>query len=160
MSDDPCAREADVLRACESGTWTADLERHADSCATCQEVRVVALALQRVVADEDRQPLPDAGDLWWKARLQAEQEARQRALRPLDTLERAEPLVALVAIVTVLVMRGDVLAGRLLTWMAGDGGSQALQLLVPSAVMPFVIVGMAIGALVVLVGLTAVVTQD
>ena len=31
---------------------------------------------------------------------------------------------------------------------------------VPSAVMPFVIVGMALGALVVLVGLTAVVTQD
>jgi hypothetical protein len=160
MSDDSCTREADVLRAAESGTWTAELQHHADTCATCQEVRAVALALQRVVADEALLPLPDAADLWWRARLQADQEARQRALRPLDTLERAEPLVALVAIVTVLVMRGDVLAGRLFTWMAGDGGSQALQLLVPSAVMPFVIVGMVLGALVVLVGLTAVVTQD
>ena len=160
MSDAPCAREADVLRASESGSWTMELEGHADTCATCREVRAVAVAMQRLVADEDGLPLPDAGDLWWKARLQAEQEARQRALRPLDTLERAEPLVALVAIVTVLVMRGDALATRLLTWMAGDGGSQALQLLVPSAVMPFVIVGLALGALVVLVGLTAVVTQD
>ena len=160
MSDEFCPREADVLRASESGAWSAELQHHVDTCATCQEVRVVALALQGVVADEALLPLPDAGDLWWKARLQADQEARQRALRPLDTLERAEPLVALVAIVTVLVMRGDALAGRLLTWMAGDGGSQALQLFVPSAVMPFVVVGMALGALVVLVGLTAVVTQD
>jgi hypothetical protein len=160
MSDESCPREADVLRASESGTWSADLQHHADTCATCQEVRAVAHALQRVVADEALLPLPDASDLWWKARWQADQEARQRALRPLDTLERAEPLVALVAIVTVLVMRGDALAGRLFTWMAGDGGGQALQLFVPSAVMPFIIVGMALGALVVLVGLTAVVTQD
>jgi len=160
MTDDPCAREADVLRACESGIWDTALRQHAETCATCQEVRVVALALQAMVAQEDGVPVPDAGDVWWKARLHAEQEARQRALRPLDTLERAEPLVALVAIVTVLVMRGDLLASRALAWLAGDSSGQALSLFLPSAVVPFVVVGMALGALVVLVGLTAVVTQD
>lgn len=160
MSDDLCAREVDVLRACERDEWTEELRHHADTCPTCQEVRTVTLALQRVLAEEDHLPLPDAGHVWWKARLQAEQSARQRALRPLDTLERAEPLVALVAIVTVLVMRGDVLASRLLTWLAGDSGSQALHLFLPAAILPFVIVGMALGALVVIVGLTAVVAQD
>lgn len=160
MSDDLCAREADILRACEGGEWTADLRQHADTCPTCQEVRAVALALQRVLADEQHLALPDASDLWWKARLQAERAARERALRPVDALERVEPLVALVAVVTLLVMRGDVLAGRVFTWLAGDSGSQALHLFLPSAVLPFVIVGMALGALVVFVGLTAVVAQD
>lgn len=160
MSDDLCPREADVLRACESGAWTDALTAHVATCGACRDVQAVATALQRAVAEEEALPLPDAGDLWWKARLHAEREARQRAMRPLDTMERAEPLVALVAIVAVLVLRGEAIGSWFVRLLAGEAGGQALQVFLPSAVLPFVFVGIGLGLVVIFVGLSAVVARD
>lgn len=160
MNDDHCARAGHVLRACESGTWSEELRAHADTCASCEEVRVVALALQRMVAEEDTAPVPDASDLWWMARQHADREARQRAMRPLDTLERVEPLLAFSAVVAFLVLRGDALMASLTTWVAGEAGTQALHLFMPAAVLPLVLVGVGLGALVLVAGLTAMVVSE
>lgn len=160
MTDDLCPREAEVLRACTSGDWPADLQAHVETCDGCRDVRAVAHFLQDVVRDGDAQPLPDASGIWWRARLQAERDARQRALRPIDALERSEPLVALVAIVTVLVLRGEAIASRVLQWAAGDGTSLALQAVLPPALMPVLIAGFALCGLVLLVGLGAVIAND
>lgn len=160
MTDDLCPREADVLQACDTGLWPGELSAHVERCNTCRDVQAVALALTRAVADEDAVPLSDPRDLWWKARVQAEHDARQRAMRPLDAMERAEPLVALVAIVAVLVLRGELIASRVLQWLAGESGGQALQVFLPSAVLPFVLVGVGLGFVVVFIGLSAVVASD
>lgn len=159
MTDDLCPREAEVLRACASGEWPADLQAHVAACDGCRDVRAVTLFLQRGVEDEQARPLPDPEEIWWRAKVQAQQEARQRALRPVEALERSEPLVALVAVVTLLVLRGEAIAARVLEWVAGDATGQMLAVL-PPALMPVLLVGFALCGLVLLVGLGAVLASD
>jgi hypothetical protein len=173
MTDDLCPREAEVLRACESGDWAglgepalpshssqSELRAHLATCESCREVEAVTRVLMLSVEAESAEPIPDAADVWWRAQWQARQDARARAMRPLDTIERAEPLVALVAVATLLVMRGDVIASRIFGWVASDATGHALQTLMPPAILPLLFVGIGLGGLVLLVGLGAVVAKD
>lgn len=160
MTDDVCPREAEVLRACESGNWAAGLQEHLATCESCREVEAVARVLMQAVDAEAAEPMPEAADIWWRAQWQARQDARARAMRPLDTMERAEPLVALVAVATLLVMRGDAIVSRVFGWVASDATGHALQALMPPAVLPLLLVGVGLGGLVLLVGLGAVLAND
>ncbi|WP_396627202.1 hypothetical protein [Luteitalea sp.] len=160
MHDDPCPRESEVLRAVEEGLWPADLRSHATACEACREVEAVASALREVVDAEAALPLPAAGDVWWRAAWLARREARERALKPIDTLERSEPIVAIVAIVAVLVMRGDLVLQTMARWLSLDGGGQALAAVMPAAILPFLLIGLALGGVVILVGLGAVMASD
>jgi hypothetical protein len=159
MTNDLCVREAEVLRACASGDWPDDLQTHVATCDGCRDVRAVALCLQGGLAEEHEQSLPDAAGIWWRAKVQAQREARQRALRPIDALERSEPLVALVAVVTLLVLRGDAIASRVVQWATGDATGQMLAVL-PPALLPVLFVGFALCGVVLLVGLGAVLASD
>jgi hypothetical protein len=160
MTDDICPREAEVLRACESGTWPTDLADHVSRCDACREVQAVARVLREAVDAEDAAQLPTAHDIWWRAQWQARQEARARAMRPLDRMERAEPLVALVAVVALLVLRGDVLLSQLTGWATSNSTGQVLQAVMPPALLPVLLVGAGLGALVFLVGIGAVLAND
>jgi len=160
VNNDPCLREGDVLRAATSDHWTADLRAHVADCDSCEQVHSVALLMATASADDDTSPLPDPGDIWWKARWLAGQEARQRAMRPVDTLERSEPLVALVLVAALLAWRGDALMAGFFSWAAGDAAAPALQVLMPPAMLPFVIVGAGLCALVLVVGMGTVLARD
>ena len=160
MTDDLCPREADVLRACEAGDMPDALRQHVATCASCREVEAVTLALRVAVDAEAEQPLPDVSDIWWRAQWEARQDAASRAMRPLDTVERAEPLIALVAIATLVVMRGETIASRALAWFTSEATSQTLQAVMPPALLPLLIVGAGLGGLVLLVGLGAVMAND
>ena len=160
MTDEPCTREAEVLRAGESGQWTPGLRAHLATCAACREVEAVTQVLREAVDDEPVSTGASADDIWWRAQLQARQEQRANAMRPLDTLERAEPLVALVGVVTLLVLRGDAIVSGLMAWASRDATSQAVQVLMPPALLPLLMLGGLLGGLVLLVGLGAVVAND
>ena len=160
MTEALCPREADVLRACASETWPADLKAHLATCGVCREVESVASVLRAAVALEPADQVPSAHDIWWRAQWQAKQDARARAMRPLDRIERAEPLVALVAVATLLVLRGEAIASRLLAWASSEGTGQALQAVMPPALMPILLIGACLGALVLVAGLGAVVARD
>jgi hypothetical protein len=160
MTDDLCPREAEVLRACESGTWPEGVQGHLATCESCREVEAVTRALLLAVEADEAEPMPDAADIWWRAQWQARQDARARAMRPLDTIERAEPLVALVAVATLLAMRGDAIASRMFGWLASDATGHAVQALLPPAILPLLFVGVGLGGLVLLVGLGAVLASD
>ena len=160
MTDDLCPREAEVLRAGESGEWTPELKAHLVTCAACREVEAVTQVLRAAVDDEPASVGAPAEDIWWRAQWQARQEMRASAMRPLDTLERAEPLVALVAAATLLVLRGDAMASRLVAWATSDAAGQAMQALMPPALLPVLMLGALLGGLVLLVGLGAVVAND
>ncbi len=159
MIDDMCSRQAEVSLACVSGDWPSDLQTHVTDCDACRDVRAVTLFLQQEVAAEQFLPLPDPSEIWWRAKVQAQQEARQRALRPVEALERVEPLVALVAVVTVLVLRGDALASLAFEWFSGGAGAQVLAVM-PPALLPLFFVGLGLCSLVLLVGLGAVLAND
>jgi hypothetical protein len=159
MTSDPCPREAEVLRSCASGDWPADLHAHVETCDDCRDLRAVALFLQDAARADDSAPLPDAADIWWRGRLLAERDARERAMRPLDTLERSEPLIVLVAVVTLLVLRGEFFLSRLAQWASSDATGQMLSIL-PPAILPLLIAGFGLCGLVLLVGLGAVLAND
>ena len=160
MTDDLCPREADVLRASESSVWSETLRTHLATCAACREVEAVASALRLAVDHDDADALPSADQIWWRAQLQARRDAEARALRPLDTVERAEPLVVLVAIVTAFVLRGDAIMRWLGGWIATDATGQAIQTILPPALMPILLIGAGLGALVMAVGVGAVLARD
>jgi hypothetical protein len=93
MTTKPCVHEADVVAAVLSRTWPeacdATLRAHAESCEVCREVVEVA-ALLKEDHDEAREiiarrdvPLPSAGQIWWRAAVQARAEAARAATRPL-----------------------------------------------------------------------------
>jgi hypothetical protein len=160
MTDDLCPHEGEVLRAADSGEWTPELRAHLVTCATCHEVEAVTQALRAAVEDEPVALRFSAEDIWWHAQFEARQQARASAMRPLDALERAEPLVALVGVATLLVLRGDALASRFMAWATSDATGQAVQALLPPALLPVLLAGGLLGGLVLLVGLGAVVASD
>ena len=116
--------------------------------------------LREAVEAEQVTAPDDAADIWWRAQWQARQDATARALRPVETIERAEPLIALVAIATLFVVRGEALASRAATWLAADATGHALQVAMPPAVLALLVLGAGLGGLVLLVGLGAVLTND
>jgi hypothetical protein len=173
MTDELCPREAEVLRACESGRWAglgepalpsassqSELRAHVATCESCREVEAVTRALRLALEAEPAEAARSADDIWWQAQWQARQDARARAMRPLDTIERAEPLVALVAVATLLVLRGEAIASRAFAWLAADATGHALQAVMPPALLPLLIVGAGLGGVVLLVGLGAVLAND
>ncbi len=80
MSRLRCEHENDVSRAVRSGFWSAGLEEHAESCATCSEVRAVSEAL---LGESEHMGLvarvPEAEFVWIEARRRARLHLRHRA---------------------------------------------------------------------------------
>lgn len=160
MTDDPCPREVEVLHAGASGEWTPALRAHLTTCAACREVEAVSQVLRATVAVEPLALSASADDIWWRAQVQARQRATASAMRPLDTIERAEPMIALVAVAALLVLRGEAIVSRVFAWATSEGTGQALQALMPPALMPLLLVAACLGGLVFLVGLGAVLASD
>lgn len=79
---------------------------------------------------------------------------------PLDTVDRAEPFVAVFAVVLVLLLRGDVVMRTLANWLAGSAAAPAVQMAVPGLVMPVLVGGLVVMALMLLVGLGAAFARD
>jgi hypothetical protein len=93
MTPQPCLHEAEVVAAVLSRTWPdacdASLRVHVEACEVCREVVEVA-ALLKEDYDEAREaiarrdvPLPSAGQIWWRAAVQARAEAARAATRAL-----------------------------------------------------------------------------
>ena len=96
----PCEREADVLAAAAAGRTASDLDAHVASCQRCREALAVS-GWMRDMSDTSglRVTLPDPGTLWWKAQMVRRWDAERRSTAPVESMERAELIAALVAIV-------------------------------------------------------------
>src|SRR6187402_2760874 len=80
MTDDLCPREAEVLRAGDTDEWTPELHAHLATCPACREVEAVTQVLRAAVDDEPVALATSADDIWWRAQLQARQDARANAM--------------------------------------------------------------------------------
>lgn len=79
-----CECETEVLEGLRSGAWEPELRQHAQECAVCSELVMVAEFLQSEAAIPASEPaLPDAGMMWWRAQLAARRAAVTRATRPI-----------------------------------------------------------------------------
>lgn len=82
MKYQPCPFEEKIAVAGRSGQWSDELLAHVVSCASCEEIALVASYLgESNAAISDR--LPDAGRIWFKAQIAAKTEAMERAMRPI-----------------------------------------------------------------------------
>jgi hypothetical protein len=104
-----CEHEPEVVRLAQRmGEPEAALAAHLRTCASCRETLEVARYMTRLAADTEAiaatRPLPEAGQLWWKARLLQRWNAETRATAPLDWMQRVEVTGGLVAVAILLLM--------------------------------------------------------
>lgn len=91
-----CEREVEVIEAVENGMWTPELSRHTADCPTCADTARVAklfvlegaVALEEAGAAMESPRLPDADEIWRRARVDERRAAVERALWPIRLVER------------------------------------------------------------------------
>jgi hypothetical protein len=105
-----CEREDELLEALQRRFLSVDLAEHADGCASCAELRLVAGALldERVDAVAEA-PVPSAAAMWWRMQVRRHEEAQARARRSLLIGQAATLAVALALAISLL--GADVAAG-------------------------------------------------
>ncbi|PYV16626.1 MAG: hypothetical protein DMG21_11165 [Acidobacteria bacterium] len=94
MNSMPCEREEELAEALRMERWPEgaprELREHVAECPACTELALVASCLRRdAVAAEGEADLPEAGFVWWKARLVARRAATERAMRPVMVAQKA-----------------------------------------------------------------------
>jgi hypothetical protein len=83
-----CPRESDVLEAVILDRWSDELRQHADGCAVCRDLAMVATVFHDEREDAWREArLPTSGQVWWRASTRARAEAAATAARPITMLQ-------------------------------------------------------------------------
>ncbi|HEX8153642.1 MAG TPA: hypothetical protein VF698_10970 [Thermoanaerobaculia bacterium] len=96
MSAERCQFEDELLDALGRGFIGPELESHVASCASCNELHMVAGAfLDDRAAAMIEAPVPSSGTMWWRMQLRVRQEAEARARRSLLIGQAATLMVAL-----------------------------------------------------------------
>lgn len=100
-----CESEAEVVEAVENAMWSEELSRHTAGCPACADTARVArlFALEAAVALEEAAVamdspgrVPDADEIWRRARADERRAAVERALWPIRWVERLAGGVAVV----------------------------------------------------------------
>ena len=121
MKNIECRREQELIDAVESRRWPdridPDLRSHVDECSFCADVVEVVSALH---ADRDavmeNVQIPAASVVWWRAEVQARQEAAQVAARPIS-LVLAFAAASTVGVSLALLGRVAPVVGDWLNWL-------------------------------------------
>jgi hypothetical protein len=83
-----CPRESDVLEAVILDRWSDELRQHADGCAVCHDLAMVATVFHDEREEAWREArLPTSGQVWWRASTRARAEAAATAARPITMLQ-------------------------------------------------------------------------
>ena len=86
MNQSYCEKEKEIIEALRCGTLSAELEKHASSCAICSDTVTVSEFLQsdRAAAPE----LPDSDFIWWMGQLASKRLAVERATRSIEQVKK------------------------------------------------------------------------
>jgi hypothetical protein len=119
-----CPRESEILDALMTARWPNacgdELRTHAQTCALCADLVLVATAITNDVPEAH---VPTSAVVWWRMQRRERAEAARTASRTL-TIVQASSIVAAIAV--VLTILGGVSAMSE-TWR--NGIAHALQLL-------------------------------
>jgi hypothetical protein len=119
-----CPSEPAVLAAVADGSLaepgaSAELRRHAASCASCRDLALVAAAIRAEGRRARRAAaVPSAGLVWWRAELRNRQEAARKAAAPL-TAVHALAIVGTIALAAGLVTTVVSASGTTAWWIDG-----------------------------------------
>ena len=100
----PCAHEARVLAQRRPGADDPFVREHLATCAACRDAVEVAEFMGRMAATPDPHRLPEASRVWFRAQLVRRWDAERRAAAPIETMQRAERGLLVVALLVVVWM--------------------------------------------------------
>ena len=104
MNDKTCDRQEAIRQAVKAGTLDAAMKEHLASCDNCQQIAGIQHLFDRLEKEQLPAPVPlTAKMILIKARLRAQQEARQKALRPLFYVQTAFQLLSAIALACLLI---------------------------------------------------------
>jgi len=112
-----CAREREVAAAARESRLDGALREHVWQCPACRETAAVAGFLTVLARQPEETPLPDAGDLYRRARLV------ERLFHAPAPVEQAMRRLALAEVLGILVS-----AMALGTWLVGAGADMLQRL--------------------------------
>ena len=118
MKHQVCENEARILDALGQGVapefMQEPLRSHVANCPSCAEIvsvyKLFQIDSQCLRAEA---PVPDAGRVWWRARLAAHRAAASQALRPIMIAERFAVAIGSGALIALLVVALPWLAGQM-----------------------------------------------
>ncbi|HEV2246773.1 MAG TPA: hypothetical protein VGW37_08970 [Terriglobia bacterium] len=118
MKQQVCEHEARILEALGQGAVPESIQEplrsHVANCPSCAEIisayKLFQTDSQYLCASA---PVPDAGRVWWRARLAAHRAAASQALRPIMIAERFAMAIGSGALIALLVIAGPWLAGQM-----------------------------------------------
>jgi hypothetical protein len=101
-----CPHEESILRAVKSGQWEDFLQAHVVTCLICQEVVKVSRYLEALsVSPENESPLPNPGQIWWRAQRLEKQAKMERATRPILIFQNIALTAAALFLFALVVWR-------------------------------------------------------
>ena len=124
-----CDREREIIEALRCGNLSAELQRHANSCATCSDTVAVSEFLQSEVAEAAE--LPNSDYIWWMGQLASKQMAVERATQSIAQVRRISYLGAGALALWLISTPGDLrsilsaFSGHKI-WSSGSLGESAL----------------------------------
>ncbi len=122
-------------------TGDAGLTGHLAECRSCREAYDVTRWMLRLAVDTDREaldrPLPEPGQLWWKARVLERWQNESKAEAPLDVMQRVQIAGALIAALVLVVLALPDLGGS----QTATGTNGPLSLLAPFGLPSLLIAG-------------------
>jgi hypothetical protein len=137
--------ERQIESALNIGDMPQRLRDHATDCPVCSDLLLVAdfLQTQAIATVADERPLPDPGYIWWRARLQARQDATRRATRSISVVQR----ISWIAGAAAIVVAGRWVWPSLRSWLAALVPSSLPTPSAPGWVDPGPVLLISVGAI-------------
>jgi hypothetical protein len=116
MSKPPCP-QLDAVLSAAGGALPDELGRHAAGCPECADALLVQGFLVAGAARMVPVALPDAGAVYWRARLRERLHRAERATRPIAVLDRVSYALAAAVLAALALSQGR----SALDWLRGLG---------------------------------------
>ena len=132
MKQSYCEKEKEIIQAFRCATLSAELERHASSCAICSDIVAVSKFLQSDVAATPI--LPDSDFIWWMGQLASKQMVVERATRSIALVKKTSYIAISTAALWLILAPGHLrsIASALKMW-SGGGSRESVLLMVTGA---------------------------
>ena len=101
MKLNECANESSVLAALRSGSMPDELIAHLNSCAVCQDAKLVWSYLEGCAGAEAEADIAPAGAVWWRAQLAEKRATARRSIAWIDTMQKISLAIAAIAAIAI-----------------------------------------------------------
>jgi chorismate-pyruvate lyase len=106
MNLNECAKESAVLAALANDSMTEELQAHFESCAVCQEAKLVSSYLGEAASAGIESEIPPAGIIWWRAQLAKKRIEARRSVAVIEAMQKIAVALAAAVMVAIAAWQG------------------------------------------------------